>query len=246
MKQISLSTFLLLFTAFLFGQSEDFSILELKRGSLLSGKIISKSSNGIKLETALFDTLEIRTKSIKKQYLIAERFDYKGDVPTKIRGRYFTFSTGVGGGRQRINVENNPFAFFFSGRSTALPIIRYSPLIIARIQGSVGYQFNPYLGFGTGLIITYNDVELPEGILTFTQSGFRATPYVEGNFNYPLKGQGNKELWVNVNAFLHTEVVVGISFLQPKRRFNVGVGFFKGFNRFQADSYFSIQTGIQI
>ena len=246
MKQILLSTLLLFLTGLLFGQSDNYSIIQLRRGSMLSGNIISKSYDGFRLGTNLQDTLYITNRSIKRQYIVEENFDYQGDVPVLARGRYYTFSVGTGGGQQRINPQNAPFVIFFPGSTPVIPITRYSPLILARIQGSIGYQFNRYFSLGTGAMIRYNNVPLPDNVSIFGQNTLKLVPYLEGTFNYPLDGYGNKDIWITVNAFQHTEVVVGVSFLQPKRRLNVGVGFFKSFNAFQADSYLSLQCGIQL
>lgn len=242
MKQIILSTLLIFFTIFLFGQSDDYSIIRLKRGSRLIGNIIAKSHNGFTLTTGLNDTLQIRNRSIKRLYIIEENFDERGDVPVLNRGTYYTFFLSTGGGQERVNPQNNPF-----GRPMfVIPVTRYSPLILARVQGSIGYQFSRHFGLGTGLMIRYNNAIPPDDIFTFGYMPLKANLYVEGKFNYPLKKYGNKDIWVTVNAFQHVEVVAGVSFLRPKRRLNIGIGFFKGFNSYRADNYLSIQTGIQL
>lgn len=246
MKQIIISTLLLLTTSFLFSQSNDLSIIQLKRGSKLTGNMIAKSYNGFTLTTSLHDTLEIRNRSVKRLYVVEENFDEIGDVPVMIRGRYYTFFVSTGGGRQRINPQNSPFMFFFPGSTPVIPVTRYSPLILARFQASMGYQFNRHFGLGAGLMFRYNSVNVPNDISLYAGSSLRAFPYIEGKFTYPLEKYGNKDIWVTVNAFQHTEVVVGLSFLQPKRRLNVGIGFFKSFNSFRADSYLSIQAGVQL
>lgn len=246
MKQILLTTLLLFVTILLFGQTEKLTIVQLRQGSMLSGCIINKSFNGFTIKSNLNDTLQIKNRSVKRQYIVEETFDERGDVPILVRGRYYTAYVGMGGGRQRINPQNNPNAFFFPGSPTIIPVTRYTPLILTVVRGSAGYQFNRYFGIGFGTTISYNSVRAPDDIFPFGQIGLRLTPYFEGKFNYPLKKYGNKDLWINVSTLQHIEVMAGVSFLFPKRRLNVGVGFFKGFDDFRADSYLSIQCGMQL
>lgn len=242
MKRILCFTLLTFYTGILFGQS-DYAILELRRGSKLTGNLISKSYKGLSFQTSLHDTIVVRNQSVKRLYIVEEHFDEVGDVPVLSKGRYYTIGLGVGGGRQRINAQNIPF-FIFPGSIPIAPVTQYSPLIITRLHGSIGYQFNRYFGLGVGLIIRHNSAAASD--IVFFNNPLNANFLVEGKFNYPLRQFGNKDIWIKVNALQHVEVSSGISFLLPKKRLDVGIGFFKSFNSFQADTYLSIQCGMQL
>lgn len=233
MKPILLLSFCLFYFV-MNGQSEDYNLLELRKGSVLFGKIINKKGWTFSLETNSSDTLYIKKTSVKRIYLIEDMYDERGDLPVLTRGKYKTFFVGIGGGFERINPFENPFRF-----PALSPIITYRPITVIKMGGSIGYQFNKYFGLGVGANYYYfktNRLFAVDGALH---------PYFQAKFDYTPPRWGNESVFLIANLGNQTEFIGGVSFVRPRRTYKVGVAFYKSYEAFKQETHLSLQAGIQ-
>lgn len=241
-----LFTLLLLSNSILWSQQDDYAIFKLRKGSVLFGRIIDKTDDSFLLETRLLDTLIIKSSSVRKRYGIFESDNFKGDLPVLVQGRYNTLFVGVGGGKQKTYLGDRS-SFIFSPSGNSLPITFYSPVTLAKVSGSMGFQVNQYIGFGIGLNLDVFYPKYPAGIANvfFSEVNVNFNPYVQVKLNYTPKSWGDKDIFMTVNVFRHTEITTGISFARPKRKYSVGFAYYRSYQNYQQESYLTLQTGIQ-
>lgn len=235
-----------------FGQFDDYYQIRLNKGSKLLGKIVHETKKDYWLETNLSDTFYVKKSAIKGLYLIRNSQNSKGDVPVLIRGFYKLFSLGIGNGSRVTNpklLDNsifNPFPFriFNPPNDISLYTPQSTLLTVYKTNFSMGYQINKYFGFGMG----FNLDLLRQGkrlVGNVFAENTNFNPYFQGKFSYPLEGFGNKDLWMTVNIFRHTEIITGLSFQMPKRTYHVGLGWYRSYFEFKTENYFSLQAGFQ-
>ena len=155
---------------------------------------------------------------------------------------------GIGSGNRVTNPRwINSFTTFpiFSPTPISPLLIRQSTLLtIYKFNTSFGYQFNRYVGIGGGVNIdALVQDEMLIGNTIFERTNLN--PYFQGKFNYPLPNWGNKNLFLNINAFRHTEIVTGLGFHANHYTWNIGLGWYTSYFAFKTENYFSFQVGFQ-
>lgn len=246
-------SFLLLFTIFsiaLMGQTDDYHQLELNKGSKFIGKIVDKTKRHYLLQTNLIDTLYVKRSIVKRIYLIEDKHHWKGDVPVLVKGFYKTLLLGCGTGSRVTNpqwlssLNSGILLFRFTPVSPQLLIPQSTLLSVYRASYSTGYQFNRYFGLGMGMNV---DILAQDRFLdgSVFWERFNFNPYFQAKFNYPLQRLKNKDWWITMNVFRHTEITSGLSFHSGKDVYMVGVGWYRSYFAFKTENYISLQFGVQ-
>lgn len=250
---IIISTFILcsICPKFGFAQISDYHQIELNGGSKFIGKIIDKNKYEYLLETNLIDTLHIKRSAIKRIFLIQQNHNAKADVPVLMNGIYKSFTFGVGSGSRVTNPQwlantATNFVIFsvFNPPNPALLTPQSTLLSVYRIDYTLGYQLNRYFGLGIGMNIdALAQDELLTGNVVFERANLN--PYFQGKFNYPLSNWGNKDIWMTLNAFRHTEIATGLTFYNGNSTYKVGLSWYKSYFAFKTENYFSLNVGFQ-
>ncbi|MFK7947731.1 MAG: hypothetical protein AB8G11_09080 [Saprospiraceae bacterium] len=250
MKYLFLFSFTL-FNTILMAQIGDYHQIELDRGSRFIGKIVDETKKHYLLETNLADTFYIKRNAVKRLYIIKDKPYSNGDVPILTKGFYKTLLMGCGTGSRVTNPQwlsslASGISLFsiFTPISPQLLIPQSTLLSVYKLSYSMGYQFNRHFGVGMGINIdALRQDRILDGNVFFEQ--FNVNPYFQAKVNYPLPNFGNKDLWVTVNAFRHTEIMTGMSFYSGKDVYMLGIGWYRSYFTFKTENYISLQLGLQ-
>ena len=243
--------FFLISSSVISGQIYDYHQIELNKGSHFIGKIVNKTNKYYWLETNLLDTFYIKRGATRRIFLIQNNDNTKGDIPILTKGIYRTFHFGVGTGSRvtnphRINTLQSNFLLFslFNPPDPQLLVRQSTLLTVYKVNFTVGYQMNRHFGLGMGFNVdAFRQGERLNGNVFLERMNLN--PYFQGKFNYPIPNWGNKDLWLTVNAFRHTEVITGMSFYSANNVYNIGLGWYRSYFAFKTENYLSLQLGFQ-